>query len=51
MKLKLNKKKIKNLSKDQKALPNDMTPQVAGGRVFESPTGGGDCQSNAFVCD
>ncbi|SFC92012.1 hypothetical protein [Pseudoalteromonas denitrificans] len=31
MKLKLNKKKLKNLSKDQKSLPADMTPQVAGG--------------------
>ena len=31
MKLKLNKKKIKNLSKDNKTLPADMTPQIAGG--------------------
>ncbi len=31
MKLKLNKKKLKNLSKDNKALPLDMTPQVGGG--------------------
>ncbi|SFD27105.1 hypothetical protein [Pseudoalteromonas denitrificans] len=32
MKLSLNKKKLKNLSKDNKALPSDMTPQVGGGR-------------------
>jgi len=31
MKLKLNKKKLKNLSKDNKALPANMTPQVGGG--------------------
>jgi hypothetical protein len=31
MKLTLNKKTIKNLSKDAKALPADMTPQVGGG--------------------
>ncbi|WDE02111.1 MULTISPECIES: hypothetical protein [Thalassomonas] len=31
MKLKLNKKKLKNLSKDKKSLPAEMTPQVAGG--------------------
>jgi len=31
MKLKLNKKKIKNLSKDRKSLPAEMTPQIAGG--------------------
>ncbi|SFD57486.1 hypothetical protein [Pseudoalteromonas denitrificans] len=31
MKLKLNKKKLKNLSKDHQALPSDMTPQVGGG--------------------
>ncbi len=30
MKLKLNKKKLKNLSKDNKALPLDMTPQIGG---------------------
>ncbi|WDE14021.1 hypothetical protein [Thalassomonas haliotis] len=33
MKLKLNKKKIKNLSKDNKALPMVLTAQVAGGGV------------------
>ncbi|MEP1446299.1 MAG: hypothetical protein ABJK37_09345 [Paraglaciecola sp.] len=31
MKLTLNKKKIKNLSKDASVLPSDMTPQVGGG--------------------
>ena len=31
MKLQLNKKKLKNLSKDAQILPNDMTPNVAGG--------------------
>ncbi|WP_171041697.1 hypothetical protein [Pseudoalteromonas phenolica] len=30
MKLKLNKKKMKSLSKDNKAIPAAMTPQVAG---------------------
>lgn len=33
MKLKLNKKKLKNLSKDNKALPEVLTPQVGGGRI------------------
>ncbi|SFD34833.1 hypothetical protein [Pseudoalteromonas denitrificans] len=31
MKLNLNKKKLKNLSKDAQILPNDMTPQVGAG--------------------
>ena len=31
MKLTLNKKKLKNLSKDKSALPTTMTPQIAGG--------------------
>ncbi|SFD74680.1 hypothetical protein [Pseudoalteromonas denitrificans] len=31
MKLKLAKKKLKNLSKDNKVLPSDMTKQIAGG--------------------
>jgi hypothetical protein len=38
MKLKLNKKKIKSLSNDNKAIPADMTPQVAGG-VTSRPCG------------
>ncbi|WP_404392392.1 hypothetical protein [Pseudoalteromonas phenolica] len=36
MKLKLNKKKMKSLSNDNKAIPAAMTPQVAGG--FEKRT-------------
>ncbi|WDE09056.1 hypothetical protein SG34_030235 [Thalassomonas viridans] len=35
MKLKLNKNKLKNLSKDHKALPAEMTPNVAGGKHIE----------------
>ncbi|MFT4928427.1 MAG: hypothetical protein ACI8WB_004546, partial [Phenylobacterium sp.] len=34
MKLKLNKKKIKNLSKDNNVLPADMTPHIAGGATY-----------------
>ena len=34
MKLKLNKKKIKSLSNDNKAIPAEVTPKVAGGRGF-----------------
>jgi hypothetical protein len=33
MKLQLNKKKLKNLSKDAAVLPADMTPAVGGGVV------------------
>ncbi len=33
MKLQLNKKKLKNLSKDAQILPSDMTPNIAGGEV------------------
>ena len=36
MKLKLNKKKIKSLSNDNKAIPAEMTPQVAGGQDVNS---------------
>ena len=36
MKLKLNKKKLKNLSLDNKALPGDMTPNIAGGDWTEA---------------
>lgn len=32
MKLKLNKKKLKNLSKDNKVLPVELTAQIGGGR-------------------
>ncbi|SFB90064.1 hypothetical protein [Pseudoalteromonas denitrificans] len=47
MTLNLNKKKLKNLSKDNKTLPQDMTAQIGGaqrpnfslnGEVFCSPT-------------
>jgi hypothetical protein len=31
MKLKLNKKSLKNLSKDAQILPGEMTPQIGGG--------------------
>ena len=31
LKLKLNKKTLKNLSKDNDILPQDMTPQIGGG--------------------
>ena len=31
MKLKLNKTKLKNLSRDNNAVPAEMTPQIAGG--------------------
>ncbi|ALO43805.1 hypothetical protein [Pseudoalteromonas phenolica] len=36
MKLKLNKKKMKSLSSDNKAIPAEMTPQVAGGQDVNS---------------
>ena len=39
MKLKLNKKKLKNLSKDNNALPADMTPLIGGA----SPVPSGEC--------
>ncbi|WDE04321.1 hypothetical protein SG34_023725 [Thalassomonas viridans] len=37
MKLKLNKKKLKNLSQDKKSLPAEATPQVGGGIFSDSP--------------
>ncbi|SFD34881.1 hypothetical protein [Pseudoalteromonas denitrificans] len=37
MKLKLNKKKMKNLSEDHKALPAKMTAKVAGGANANTP--------------
>lgn len=42
MKLKLNKKKMKSLSKDNKIAPSYITPQVAGG---ENPA------TNFEICD
>lgn len=41
MKLKLNKKKLKNLSKDSKQLPKEVTRQVGGA------SGGGGCGGSA----
>jgi hypothetical protein len=38
MKLKLNKKQLKNLSKDNKVLPLDMTPQVGAGANHQELT-------------
>jgi len=37
MKFKLNKKKLKNLSNDNKTLPAEMTPHIAGGRWTDGP--------------
>ncbi|SFD67403.1 hypothetical protein [Pseudoalteromonas denitrificans] len=46
MKLKLNKKKIKNLSNDNKKIPAEMTPLIAGAGTtgcdeWALPTGNG----------
>ena len=43
MKLQLNKKKLKNLSKDSQILPDNMTPNIGGGRIEEVKTN--DCVS------
>lgn len=46
LKLKLNKKKLKNLSKDTKALPEDMTPHIGGGdgpATHQMSCGDNDC--------
>ncbi len=47
MKLKLNKKKLKNLSKDNKVLPMEMTPQIGGGRGQGVCSGNVRCQMAA----
>ena len=47
MKLKLNKKKLKNLSNDAQVLPADMTPKVGGGWGGESEE---QC-NNSVGCD
>ncbi|SFD71559.1 hypothetical protein [Pseudoalteromonas denitrificans] len=48
MKLKLNKKKLKNLSNDNKTLPAEMTPNVAGaGRPTRTCNGCGVRTHNA----
>ena len=49
MKLKLNKKKIKNLSKDRKSIPAEMTPQIAGGGYFDELTVAGKIYSCTCV--
>lgn len=43
MKLKLNKKAVKSLSKNGQTLPNELTPQVGG-------AGKGPSDSNPIVC-
>jgi len=45
MKLKLKKKKIKNLSRDNKALPAEMTPQVGGGLPPAEPDMTTECHT------
>ncbi|WP_171045617.1 hypothetical protein [Pseudoalteromonas rubra] len=52
MKLALNKKNIKQLTKDSKALNNEMTPQVAGGKtIYPSipPQTEFSCYDDCFV--
>ena len=48
LKLELNKKKIKNLSKDVKNVPAEMTPQVAGG--YMNPPKTMFCAETAAGC-
>jgi len=43
MKLILNKKKLKNLSKDNKTVPAEMTPLVGGGARRETNHGDDQC--------
>lgn len=38
MKLQLNKKKLKNLSKDTQILPDNLTPNIGGGIRFQIET-------------
>ncbi|SFD27404.1 hypothetical protein [Pseudoalteromonas denitrificans] len=45
MKLKLNKKKIKNLSRDMKTLPENLTPQIGG--AMENPSD--QCSINCSI--
>ncbi|NOU49922.1 hypothetical protein HG263_05145 [Pseudoalteromonas sp. JBTF-M23] len=49
MKIKLNKKKVKNLSLDSKTMVKDLTPQVAGG-IYYSRRGQLGCGS-WFACE
>ncbi|WDE12124.1 hypothetical protein [Thalassomonas haliotis] len=50
MKLKLNKKKLKNLSDDKKALPENMTPQVGGGYTTRPWTWYCEEPTNILMC-
>ncbi|WDE05864.1 hypothetical protein SG34_002705 [Thalassomonas viridans] len=45
MKLKLNKNKIKNLSRDKAIFPEKLTPMIAGG------SGGGHGQGTSHSCN
>jgi len=49
MKLKLHKKKLKNLSNDKKSLPVDITPKIGGGALpYSHPK---VCATNPDICD
>jgi hypothetical protein len=50
MKLKLNKIQLKNLSNDDKVLPNALTPEVAGGRKVFEGTHYDFCETNGDIC-
>ena len=51
MKIKFNKQKIKNRSKDHKALPVGMTPQVAGaGRTDYPRPGPSETANRYYAC-
>ena len=54
MKLQLNKKKLKNLSKDAEILPSDLTPEVAGGTAGCTGTyeceQSGQCVTSPHMC-
>ena len=45
MKLQLNKRAVKSLSKDKQALPSELTPQVGGAAKTKGPG-----PSNPIVC-
>jgi hypothetical protein len=47
MKLKLNKKKLKNLSQNQQILDKKLTPNVAGGAPMDNFSMAGSC---GFIC-
>lgn len=49
MRLKLNKKKLKNLSNDKKSLPIDITPKIGGGA--ETYTHPKVCATSPIICD